>query len=103
MRVCGGPARSETWNQIKADVTGFTVEVPAVLETAVAGAAMVGATAVGAWPDLPAAIRGMTRITRRLEPLDASRARYDATYDAYRRLHPAIAPIIRDLAAAVAS
>ena len=37
MRVCGGPARSETWNQIKADVTGFTVEVPAVLETAVAG------------------------------------------------------------------
>ena len=102
MRVCGGPARSETWNQIKADVTGFTVEVPAVLETAVAGAAMVGATAVGAWPDLPAAIRGMTRITRRLEPQSASHSRYDATYDAYRRLHPAIAPIIRDLAAAVA-
>ena len=23
MRVCGGPARSETWNQIKADVTGL--------------------------------------------------------------------------------
>ena len=103
MRVCGGPARSETWNQIKADVTGFTVEVPAVLETAVAGSAMVGATAVGAWPDLPAAIRGMTRITQRLEPQDASRSRYDATYDAYRRLHPAIAPIIRDLAAAVNS
>ena len=60
MRVCGGPARSETWNQIKADVTGFTVEVPAVLETAVAGAAIVAATAVGAWPDLPAAIRAMT-------------------------------------------
>jgi xylulokinase len=103
MRVCGGPARSETWNQIKADVTGFPVEVPAVLETAVAGAAMVGATAVGAWPDLPAAIRGMTRIARRLEPHEAIRSRYDASYDAYRRLHPAIAPIIRDLAMAAAS
>ena len=34
MRVCGGPARSDTWNAIKADVTGFTVAVPAVLETA---------------------------------------------------------------------
>ena len=100
MRVCGGPARSETWNQIKADVTGFTVEVPAVLETAVAGAAIVAATGVGAWPDLPAAIRGMTRASRQLEPNSATRARYDATYDAYRRLHPAIAPIIRDLAAA---
>jgi xylulokinase len=100
MRVCGGPARSETWNQVKADVTGFTVEVPAVLETAVAGAAIVGATAVGAWPDLPAAIRGMTRVARRLEPNPANRERYDATFAAYRRLHPAIAPIVRDLAAA---
>ncbi|HUQ78899.1 MAG TPA: FGGY-family carbohydrate kinase [Patescibacteria group bacterium] len=100
MRVCGGPARSETWNQIKADITGYTVEVPAVLETAVAGAAIVAATGAGAWPDLPAAIRGMTRPSRRLTPNQATRARYDATYHAYRRLHPAIAPIVRDLAAA---
>jgi xylulokinase len=99
MRVCGGPARSETWNQIKADVTGFPVEVPAVLETAVIGAAVVAATAVGAWPDLPSAIRGMTRVARRLEPNPATRNRYDASFEAYRRLHPAIAPILRDLAA----
>ena len=100
MRVCGGPARSETWNQIKADVTGFTVEVPAVLETAVAGSAILAATGVGAWPDVPAAIRGMTRSARRLEPNPATRPAYDATYAAYRRLHPAISPIVRDLHAA---
>jgi xylulokinase len=99
MRVCGGPARSETWNQIKADVTGFAVDVPAVLETAVGGAAIVAATAVGAWPDLLSAIHGMTRIARRLEPDPSARDRYDATYAAYRRLHPAIAPIVRELAA----
>jgi xylulokinase len=97
MRVCGGPARSETWNQIKADVTGFTIEVPAVLETAVAGSAILAATGIGAWPDLPAAIRGMTRSSRQLAPNPANRARYDATYEAYRRLHPAIAPIVREL------
>ncbi len=102
MRVCGGPARSETWNQIKADVTGFDVEVPAVLETAVAGSAIVAAIGVGAWPDLPAAIRGMTRSARRLAPNPATRARYDASYAAYRRLHPAIAPIVRELNAASA-
>jgi xylulokinase len=103
MRVCGGPARSETWNQIKADVTGFTVEVPAVLETAVAGSAILAATGVGAWPDVPAAIRGMIRSSRRLAPNPANRARYDATYAAYRRLHPAIAPIVRELNAANAA
>ncbi|HET9614893.1 MAG TPA: FGGY-family carbohydrate kinase [Candidatus Limnocylindrales bacterium] len=100
MRACGGPARSDTWNQIKADVTGFDVEVPAVLETAVEGAAIVAATGIGAWPDLPSAIRGMTRISRRLEPDPSTAARYDATYAAYRALHPAISPIVRALAAA---
>jgi sugar (pentulose or hexulose) kinase len=78
-------------------VTGFTVEIPAVLETAVAGAAIVAASGVGAWPDLPSAIRGMTRAVRRLQPDPATRRRYDATFGAYRRLHPAIAPIIREL------
>jgi xylulokinase len=99
MRVCGGPARSETWNQIKADVTGFTVAVPAVLETAVVGAAILGATGVGAYPDVPAAIRGMTQVARRLEPNPDNRSLYDAAFDAYVRLHPAISPIVAGLVA----
>jgi len=97
MRVCGGPARSETWNQIKADVTGFRVAVPAVLETAVVGSAALGATGVGAYPDLPAAIRGMTRVAHRLEPRSEYRELYDAAFDAYVRLHPAIAPVLAGL------
>jgi xylulokinase len=97
MRVCGGPARSETWNQIKADVTGFAVAVPAILETAVLGAATLAATGIEAYADVPAAIRGMTRVVHRLEPRPAYRELYDAAYDAYVRLHPAIAPIVRDL------
>jgi xylulokinase len=97
MRVCGGPARSETWNQIKADVTGLAVAVPSVLETAVMGAAVLGATGIGAYADVPAAIRGMTRVGHRLAPRPQYRDLYDAAYDAYVRLHPAIAPIVRDL------
>ena len=48
MRACGGPARSDAWNQVKADVTGFPVLVPDVLETAVLGSAILGAVAIGA-------------------------------------------------------
>jgi xylulokinase len=97
MRVCGGPARSEAWNQIKADITGFPVEVPAILETAVLGAAVLGATGIGAYPNVPTAIHGMTHVSRRLEPRPALRELYDTAYDAYVRLHPAIAPIVRGL------
>jgi xylulokinase len=95
MRVCGGPAHSETWNQIKADVTGFPVEVPRVLETGLVGAAIVAAVGVGVQADLPTAIRAMTAIDHRLEPDPERHAAHDRTYQAYVGLYPAIAPVLR--------
>jgi xylulokinase len=95
MRVCGGPARSETWNQIKADVTGFPVLVPAVLETAVLGSAMLGSVAIGVCPDVPSAVRSMTRIERRLEPRPENRATYDERFRVYKGLYPALRPLLR--------
>jgi xylulokinase len=95
MRACGGPARSETWNQIKADATGFTVLVPAVLETAVLGSAILGAVAIGASPDVPTGVRTMTRVERRLEPRPECRATYDRAFAVYKGLYPALNPILR--------
>jgi xylulokinase len=94
MRACGGPARSETWNQIKADVTGFPVLVPAVLETAVLGSAILGAVAIGASPDVASAVRSMTRIERRIEPRADCRATYDRAYATYTGLYPALKPLL---------
>ncbi len=101
MRACGGPARSELWNQIKADVTGFDVLVPAVLETAVLGSAILGAVGSGLCPDIPDAIRAMTRIDHALEPRSALRETYDRLFEAYVALYPATSPILRPLAAAL--
>jgi xylulokinase len=97
MRVCGGPARSDFWNRVKADVTGFAVAVPAVLETAVLGSAILAAVGVGAHRDLPTAIRAMTRIESRIAPRTELAALYDGLYAAYRALYPATAPILRPL------
>jgi xylulokinase len=98
LRTCGGPARSLAWNQVKADVTGFPVLVPAVLETAVLGSAILGAVGIGAYPDLRTAIAEMTSIDRRLEPRPANRATYDRLYEAYVALYPAVSPIMRPIA-----
>jgi sugar (pentulose or hexulose) kinase len=98
MRVCGGPARSAFWNQVKADITGFSVAVPTVLETAVLGAAILGAVGVGQHPDLPAAIRAMTRIESRLEPRPELAPRYGRLFEAYKGLYPATAGLLRPLA-----
>jgi xylulokinase len=103
MRACGGPAANDGWNQIKADVTGFTVEVPRVRETAAVGAAIVAAIGVGAQPDLPTAIRSMTSIDRRFEPEPTRQRTYDHVYEAYVALHPAVAPVLRGLEGALAA
>ena len=95
MRACGGPARSATWNQIKADVTGFPVELPRVRDAATVGAAIVAAVGLGAHPDLPAAIRAMTVIDARFEPVPVVAAAYDGVYDAYVSLYPALRSVLQ--------
>jgi xylulokinase len=101
MVVCGGPAQSPLWNQLKADITGFTVEVPRILETAVVGSAVAGAVAVGAWPDLRSGIDGMVQIDQVLVPRPEHREVYDRLFESYVGLYPAISPVIRPLLAAV--
>ena len=99
MRACGGPARSDAWNQIKADVTGFRVAVPRSRETAAVGAAILAAVGAGILDRPEDAIRAMAALDRTFEP-DAERARrYDEVYAAYLALNPAISPVL-DRAAA---
>ena len=98
MRVCGGPARSAFWNGVKADVTGFRVAVPAVLETAVLGSAILGTVGIGVYPDLRAAIVAMTRVATRIEPQAALAPGYDRLFEAYQGLYPATAALLRPLA-----
>ena len=95
MRACGGPARSDAWNAIKADVTGFRVAVPAVLETAVLGSAILGAVGIGAHPDC----RGRHPGDDPHRPPDRARSgepRRSTTrlFEAYVALYPATAPIL---------
>jgi xylulokinase len=97
MRVCGGPARSTFWNAVKADVTGFRVAVPAVLEAAVLGSGILAATGIGAYRDLPAAIGAMTRVAERIEPRAELAPDYDRLFAAYTELYPATAPVLRPL------
>lgn len=49
--MCGGsPARSELWCQVKADVLGVPVEMPAETDLAAYGAALAAGAVAGWWP-----------------------------------------------------
>jgi xylulokinase len=97
LTVTGGTARSDTWNQIKADVLQVPVAVPAVREASVLGAAILASVGLGWHVDTLAAIRSMARVDHRLEPDPGLRETYDHLFAVYMQLWPAIAPTVHRL------
>jgi len=91
--LLGGGARSRLWGQIRADIAGLPVEVPANTNTSPAGAALLAAVAAGVYPHIGAAARQIAQTVACLEPDAARHARYDAAYGRYRRLFESLKPM----------
>lgn len=84
--VVGGPAGSDLWCQILADVIGKRIVRASTTEATALGAAVVAAPAAGLYSDVEGAVAGMTRTGRAFGPGD-DRPAYDALYrDVYRGL-----------------
>lgn len=90
----GGQAQSPLWNQIKADVLGLPVLVPAVIEAGALGAACFAAAGYGAAPDVWDAASAMVHMATRLEPDAAAHRAYSAIYTS---LYVGLYPRVRDL------
>ncbi|HEV7958127.1 MAG TPA: FGGY family carbohydrate kinase [Acidimicrobiales bacterium] len=91
IRVVGGGAWSETWMQIKADVTGRPVRRVLVKEASALGAAMLAGVGAGTFSDLDDAVA--RTVTLADEPFEANPQRsalYDESYAHYRSLYDAV-------------
>jgi len=98
LRVVGGGAQSCTWNTIKADVTGLTVEVPAETRGAAVGSALVAAAGVKLLNDLGECVRHRYAARDRIEPDQARHLLYQRYYALYRALYPALVSTFQELA-----
>jgi xylulokinase len=81
----GGAAKSGLWSQIKADICGLEIRIPAESEAACLGAAIIAAVAGGAFPDYETAAAACVRIAKSFFPKDphlyrAKKAGFDALY-----------------------
>jgi sugar (pentulose or hexulose) kinase len=83
IRVMGGGARSNVWNQIKADVSGRAVLTMENEEAACLGAAILAGLGVGVYPSLPQACKRMVKVKERHRPDPANAAVYAELYDRY--------------------
>lgn len=98
LRVVGGGARSQLWNQIKADVTGLPVAVPATTETTALGAALLALVGSGMYQTLVEACQQTVHIQKRYEPQPAAQAIYTDMYALYRQTYYALQPVFEQAA-----
>lgn len=90
LRAMGGSANSLLWTQIKADVTGKTVVVPASDTATTLGAAILAGVGVGLYKDYEEAVSMTVKETRRHEPDPLNKEVYDKAYRTYRELYESL-------------
>jgi xylulokinase len=94
LTIVGGGAKGALWRQIKADVTGLPVRVPANVETTATGAAMLAAVAAGLFSSVAEATDAFVDYEpRQHTPDDARRGDYDDAYRRYRDVYAALKPV----------
>ncbi|MBV9820542.1 MAG: hypothetical protein JOZ07_19615 [Solirubrobacterales bacterium] len=101
--VSGGPARSELWMQMHADVSGIPIAFTKVSEGPVLGAAIQAGVGAGIYPDLPTAVEAMVSRERTLEPDPARHEEYRYWNERYRDLYAALRELQHDVARHCAS
>jgi xylulokinase len=93
IRSTGGGARSPLWLQIKADVLQKPIGCLETEETALLGAALLGAVAAGSYPTPEEAVRSMVRLGDTFYPNPENALAYDRAYDRYIELYDRLAPM----------
>ncbi len=95
LNAMGGASNSRLWTQIKADVTGRTIQVPTSDTATTLGAALLAGVGCGLYRDYGEAVARTIRITRVQEPDAARHAQYQEIMKRYLSLIDTISPFWR--------
>lgn len=86
----GGGARSSVWNQIKSDILHRTIRLPRAFTGAPLGDAIGVAAGIGIYPSVAEAVENMVCLDTEFQPNPKVAALYDALYEIYIDLYPAL-------------
>lgn len=87
LNAMGGSANSVLWTQIKADVTGRTIQVPASDTATTLGAALLAGVGCGLYGDYKEAVEKTIAITRVQEPDMNAHETYMKSMELYLKLY----------------
>ncbi len=92
LRCTGGGARSDLWNQIRADIYDRPVSVLAAREGGILGAALLAGLGAGWYDDAAAAAEQVAEPGQRWRPRPEAAERYRAAYATFRSVHDGLDP-----------
>jgi len=95
LRAMGGSANSRIWTQIKADVTGCGIEVPASDTATTLGAAILAGVGTGVYQSFGEAAERTVSVKKTYMPNAEMKAVYDSGYETYRKLYPALEELMQ--------
>jgi xylulokinase len=87
LRITGRPSRSPVWNQIKADVTGRRILVPAAADPDLAGDACLALYGLGEYDSIAVAADSIARMGAVFEPDPRALGVYDEMFPLYRETY----------------
>ncbi|MCI8326781.1 MAG: xylulose kinase [Lachnospiraceae bacterium] len=86
VRITGGIAVSDVWNQIQADIYNWNVETVEVSEATALGCAIVASVGAGLYKDFQEAVDNMVRVTKRYTPNPKNVEVYKDAYEVWRTI-----------------
>ncbi len=88
--VCGGGAKSGLWLQMLANILGIELRLPVTEQGPGYGGALLAAVAAGVFPSVADACESVVKVRAVVEPDPAAVAAYEARYQAWREMYPAL-------------
>jgi len=91
--LIGGGAHSRLWSQMRADIMRRPAELPACIDSAPVGAALLAAVAGGLVRNLSEAVGALSDQHAEIEPDLRQAGAYDEAYGSYRQLFHSLRPL----------
>lgn len=95
LRAMGGSANSLVWTQLKADVTGHVIEVPASDTATTLGAAILAGVGAGVYASFEEAVDRTVTVKRVHQPDASLKQTYDEGYRRYLELYTRLEPMMK--------
>lgn len=95
LRAMGGSANSLLWTQIKSDITGKAMAVPASDTATTLGAALLAGVGTGFYKDYEEAVSQTVKVTRIHHPDPEKKAVYDKNYETYLELYRSLSGLMK--------